>query len=161
MKRIGMFFVVMFLLGATHGFAQEVPAVHMHRIDYGDYRSVTLVTKAWDALKANDLQSVLTYTNKCIEFYGAQASKMEASLKDYATGTNDQIFKYWALNDVGTSYFIQGEAYRAAGMNKEAIAAYKKVIHDFTYAQCWDTQGFFWKPAEGSKPRMDFLITGK
>ena len=86
---------------------------------------------------------------------------MEASLKDYASGTNDQIFKYWALNDVGTAYFIQGEAYRAAGMNKEAIAAYKKVISDYSYSQCWDIGGWFWKPAEGAKPRLDFLLTGK
>ena len=89
-------------------------------INFGDYRSSTLVTKAWQALAQNDIESVLAYTNKCISLYAAQAKKMQSGLKDYVTGSNDEVFKNWALNDVATSYYIQGEAYRAANMKDEA-----------------------------------------
>ncbi|MCX5680942.1 MAG: hypothetical protein NT079_01435, partial [Candidatus Omnitrophica bacterium] len=41
--------------------------------DFGDSRSSTLTSKAWDALKAGDTEAVTAYTNKCIELYGAQA----------------------------------------------------------------------------------------
>ena len=84
--------------------------------NFGDYRSETLVGKAWDALNKGDTEAVLAYTNKCLELYAEQGKKMQASLKEYPQGSNEQIFAYWALNDVATSLFIQGESYRKADM---------------------------------------------
>jgi len=129
-------------------------------INFGDYRSSTLTTKAWAALAQNDIESVLAYTNKCISLYAAQATKMQSGLKDYVTGANDDIFKYWALNDVATSYYIQGEAYRAANMKDESKEAYNKLISDYTFGQSWDTKGWFWKPAEAAKEKLAMLAAG-
>jgi len=129
-------------------------------INFGDYRSSTLTTKAWEALAQNDIESVLAYTNKCISLYAAQASKMQAGLKDYVAGSNDDIFKNWALNDVATSYYIQGEAYRAANMKDEAKEAYNKLINDYTFGQAWDTKGWFWKPAEAAKEKLAMVAAG-
>jgi len=129
-------------------------------INFGDYRSSTLTTKAWGALAQNDIESVLAYTNKCISLYAAQASKMQTGLKDYATGSNDEIFKYWALNDVATSYYIQGEAYRAANMKDEAKEAYNKLIKDYTFGQAWDPKGWFWKPAAAAQEKLDMIAAG-
>src|SRR3989338_11280359 len=67
--------------------------------NFGDYRSVTLVGKAWEALAEKDLEAVLAYTNKCLELYGEQAKEMQVSMQDYAAGTQDEVFAYWALND--------------------------------------------------------------
>ena len=128
--------------------------------DFGDYRSVTLATKAWDVLAKGDVEAVLAYTNKCIELYGEQAKKMQASLKDYATGTNDQIFSYWALNDVATCLFIQGEAYRKAKMNDEAKEVYQKLIKEYSFGQCWDPKGWFWKPADAAKEKLAAILSG-
>jgi hypothetical protein len=75
-------------------------------VDFGDYSSSTLVQKAWGSLADKDLTSVEAYVKKTDEFYAAKAKDMQASLQTYATGSNDQIFKYWALNDVGTAWFI-------------------------------------------------------
>jgi len=129
-------------------------------IDFGDYRSTTLVTKAWKALNQHDIESVLAYTNKCISLYGAQAAKMQASLKDYATGSNDVIFKNWALNDVATAYYVQGEAYRTANMKDEAKEAFNKVIKDYSFGQAWDTKGWFWKPAAAAQEKLDMIASG-
>jgi len=128
--------------------------------NFGDYRSETLVGKAWRALGENDLEAVLAFTNKCMELYDGQARKMQASLTDYATGSNDEIFAYWALNDVATALFIQGEAYRKAGMEEKAKEAYKKLIDDYTYGQCWDAGGWFWKPAEAAKEKLAMIESG-
>ncbi len=128
--------------------------------NFGDYRSTTLATKAWDALEKNDIEAVLAYTNKCIELYGEQARKMQADLKDYPTGSNDDIFKYWALNDVATSYYIQGEAYRKANMKDESKEAFNKLIKDYSFGQTWDTKGWFWKPAEGAKEKLAMAEAG-
>ena len=124
------------------------------RYSFGDYRSTTLVTKAWEALDKKNLEAVVVYANKCIKLYAKQARGMQSYLKDYHAGSNDDIFKYWALNDVGTALFILGEAYRIAGKNEEAIQAYKELINEYFYAQCWDTKGWFWKPAPAAQKRI-------
>ncbi len=126
-------------------------------LDFGDYSSSTLVQKAWGSLAAKDLKSVEAYVNKVDELYAVKAKEMQASLKDFASGSNDQIFKYWALNDVGTAWFILGEAYRNAGKEKEAAEIFNKVINEYSFAQCWDPQGWFWKPSEGARQRLEDL----
>ena len=136
------------------------PSKAVFAYDFGDYRSVTLTTKAWEALNQGDIESVLAYTNKCIELYGEQAKKMQANLKDYVKGKNKDIFANWALNDVATSLFIQGEAYRKANMMDEAKEIYSKLISDYTFGQCWDTKGWFWKPAEAAKEKLAMLQSG-
>ncbi|OGX22105.1 MAG: hypothetical protein A2Y03_08950, partial [Omnitrophica WOR_2 bacterium GWF2_38_59] len=140
MKKI---FIVTLLLMASFGFVSPKAAM---AYNFGDFRSVTLTTKAWEALNQKDTEAVLAYTNKCLELYAEQAIKMQSELTDYPQGKQDEIFSYWALNDVATSLFIQGEAYRRADMKEEAKAVYKKLMTEFTYGQAWDTNGWFWKP---------------
>ena len=128
--------------------------------NFGDFRSSTLTSKAWKALKENDLEGVLAYTNKCLELYGAEAKKMQDSLTDYPQGDKEEIFGYWALNDVATCLFIQGEAYRRAKMEDEAKAAFEKLVKEYTYGQAWDPNGWFWKPAEGAKEKLSMIDSG-
>lgn len=129
-------------------------------VDFGDHRSATLTTKAWKSLGEKDLDSVLAYTNKCVELYGAKAKEMQASLTDYASGSNDKIFAYWALNDVATALFIQGEALREAGKMDEAKVVYQRIADEYGYGQCWDTGGWFWKPAEAAKAKISMIESG-
>ncbi|MBP6342680.1 MAG: tetratricopeptide repeat protein [Candidatus Omnitrophica bacterium] len=126
-------------------------------LDFGDYTSSAMITKAWGALTANDIDQVLAYVNKTIELYAKKAQEMQASLTEYPWESKDKIFSYWALNDVGTGYFILGEAYRNAGKNEEAKAAYKELIDKYSYSQCWDPQGWFWKPAEAAQEKVALL----
>ncbi|HSV43951.1 MAG TPA: tetratricopeptide repeat protein, partial [Candidatus Bathyarchaeia archaeon] len=128
--------------------------------NFGDYRSSTLASKGWESLAAGDLEAVLAYTNKCLELYANNARKMQETLTDYPQGTNDEIFAFWALNDAATSVYIQGEAYRKAGMMDEAKAAYNRVINEFKYGQCWDVGGWFWKPAEAAAEKIAMIETG-
>ena len=136
------------------------PTAAIAAYNFGDFRSETLATKAWGALNEGDLEGVLVYTNKCIELYAADAKKMQNSLNDYPGGEKTEIFKYWALNDVATSLFIQGEAYRKAEMKDEALSAYKKIVDEYSYGQAWDTKGWFWKPAEAAKEKIAMIESG-
>jgi tetratricopeptide (TPR) repeat protein len=159
MKKLVLFLI----LGLTVSLVMPAAA---KAYDFGDNRSVTLATKAWDALNQGDVEAVVVYTNKCIELYSEQARAMQASLKDYVKGTNEggsnqDVFKMWALNDIGTCYFIQGEAYKKAKMDEEAKEAYKTVVDKYSFAQAWDTKGWFWKPAEAAKQRLLEIETGK
>ena len=128
--------------------------------DFGDFRSITLTKEAWAAFGDLDLEKVLAYTNKCIEIYGEEAKKMQAALVDYPEGSRDEIAAYWALNDVATCLFIQGETYRRVNMFAEAKASYQKLIDEYTYGQSWDAKGWFWKPAEAARAKIKMLETG-
>jgi tetratricopeptide (TPR) repeat protein len=150
--------VLMGALACIIGFA--LVATPAHAYNYGDYKSSTLISKAWQALEAGDMDAVMAYTKKCFELYEKKAKEMQEGLTDYVAGENAEIFKMWALNDVSTGYYIQGEAYRKAGMKEEAKAAYQKVVKEFGYGQCWDVGGWFWKPAEAAKEKLAMIESG-
>lgn len=128
--------------------------------NFGDFRSETLVGKAWAALGENNIEAVLAYTNKCLELYSAKAKEMQGGLTDYISESKDKVFSMWALNDVSTALFIQGEAYRKANMMDEAKAAYQKVIDEYSYGQTWDPKGWFWKPSEAAKEKLAMIESG-
>ena len=123
--------------------------------DFGNYSSETLTTKAWQAFEAKNYALVEAYTAKCIEMYGAKAKEMQAELT--APAPVETASTMWALNDVGTCYFIRGNAFEAQGKNDKAVAAYNKLVTNFPFAQTWDTNGWFWPPAEAAKQRIKVL----
>jgi tetratricopeptide (TPR) repeat protein len=121
--------------------------------DFGDYKSETLVKKAWGALDHRDHRGVELYAKKCLELYEAEAKRQQTSLKNFAS--KEHAFEYWALNDVATAYFILGESLIAQKRYQEAKAAFERVINDFSFAQCWDPRGWFWKVAVGARDRLN------
>lgn len=124
--------------------------------DFGDYTSMTLTVNAWGCLDKKDYVGIEIYTRKCIELYEEEAIKQQTSMTDYLP--KEQAFNPWALNDVGTCYFILGEALLAQGRYKEAKEAYSKIIDKFSFAQCWDPRGWFWKPAVGARGKINKII---
>lgn len=148
-------------LSAHNIMAQEAVAAVEPSYNFGDFRSSTLTTKAWGALSSKDLNGVLAYTNKCIEFYGENARVMQAELKDFPVGDDQKIFSFWALNDVATSLYIQGEAYRQAGKNEEAKKAFGRVVAEFSFGQAFDPASkSFWKPVVASKEKLMMIESG-
>ena len=124
-------------------------------LDYGDYKSVTLQGKAWDALGEGHYADAVKYTEKCAELFEDEARKMQASLG--AKPSPDKTHDYWALNDVGTCYFIKGEALTKLKKYSEALEAFKVVKDDLYYAQAWDTKGWFWSPSDAAQPKIQML----
>ena len=133
-------------------------AIHAATLDFGDHTSSTITTKAWDAFNAGKHDEAIGYANKCIELYQAKAEEMQKALK--APVPSDQIeevHKQWALNDVGTCLFILGQTLEKQNKGPEALAAYKKLVEKVSFAQTWDTKGWFWKPADAAKERIKAL----
>ena len=121
---------------------------------YGDMTSNFLVQQMWQVLHDKNLSAVIGYDMKLERLYRGEALNMNKTLKEYPAGDSSDIFKYWALNDVGTGMFIVGEAYRMSNKNDEATRAYNKVASDYLYAECWDPQGWFWRPAEVAQQKI-------
>lgn len=154
MKKLVLALAVLFIsLGGFH--PKEAAAYN-----FGDFKSSTLISKAWGALNEGDIEAVLAYTNKCLELYNEKAKEMQTGLSDYAGGSKENVFSYWALNDVSTGLFIQGEIYRRKKMFDEAKEAYQQVIDNYSYGQTWDVGGWFWKPAEASKEKIEMIESG-
>lgn len=123
--------------------------------DFGDHSSATLTGKAWAALETGNHQHVLAYTAKCIELYGEKALEMQASLE--APAPAEKAHDYWALNDVGTCYYIRAMSHQAEGDDSKALADFKKLKASFSFAQTWDTKGWFWQPATVASQKIKIM----
>ena len=132
----------------------ETPAA-TPTLDFGDHSSSAITTKAWEASTAGKHAEVDGYVAKCIELYEAKAIEMQKSLTEAAP--KEKASEYWALNDVGTCYFIRGSSKEARGDKKGAIADYKALVEKLSFAQCYDTKGWFWKPADAAKDKLKAL----
>lgn len=121
---------------------------------------VSLVVDAWEAYERKDLDAVLDLTNDCVDRFGIRAQQMQEDLNDYVTGSEAMIRSYWALNDVATALFIQGKALQDAGRYDEAKKAYEELIRHYSFGQCWDPKGWFWKPAQVAKENLVMIENG-
>jgi len=126
--------------------------------DFGDYASSTLVTRAWEALSEENLTLVLGYTDKCIQLYEERAREMQNTLTDFPSGSDEDLFRYWALNDIATAHFIRGKAYVTQGRTQEAIKEFEMVRDHYSYGQCWDPRGWWWKVVNESNDWLEVLI---
>ena len=127
-------------------------------LDFGDHSSATITGKAWEALNAQRYDEAIGYAKKCVELYEKQAGEMQRGLTEPVPGADrEAVFKLWALHDVGTCLFIVGQALEKQQKGKEALAAYRQLVEKVPFAQAWDPQGWFWKPADGAKARIKAL----
>ncbi|MDP8230282.1 MAG: glycoside hydrolase family 2 TIM barrel-domain containing protein [Candidatus Gorgyraea atricola] len=114
-----------------------------------------LIVRAWEAWGAKDHKSVFYYTDKCIELYSEDARAQQTSLTGFPA--TEAIDQYDALNAVGTSLFIQGEAYLTQGKIGEAKEIFVRAIEGYGYAQNWDPRGWFWSVKEKSEASLEKL----
>lgn len=117
-----------------------------------------MVIRAWEAWGAKDYDKTFFWTNKCIEEYSSEAKKEQASLTGFPS--MDVIDQYDALNAVGTSLFIQGEAYLSQANASEAKRVFNIAIQDYGYAQNWDPRGWYWSVKEKSLASLEKIETG-
>ncbi len=125
-------------------------------LDFGNFSSVVITTKAWDAYNAKNYPNAKAYAQKCIDLFKDKAVAMQKALTAPAT-VKEEIHKSWALNDVGACHFILGQSLEAEGKGREAIVPFKFLVDHLSHAQCWDTKGWFWKPADAARERVKAL----
>ncbi|MBI3991289.1 MAG: hypothetical protein HY350_03970 [Candidatus Omnitrophica bacterium] len=120
-------------------------------VDFGDSSSSFLTAKAWGAYGKKDYKAAMGFAEQCIKMYKEAALWQQKSLTKYPQ--KNDINKYWALNDVGTCYFILGKAYRALKQREKAKECFDFIRKNLYYASCWDPKGWYWKVEEGIKKR--------
>ena len=126
--------------------------------DFSDESSLTLAAKAWEALNKKDEDSVLAYTERCIELYEQKARDQEASLDDFAPSGSEKAYDY--LNSLSACYFIRGELYKNNKDWKKAKENYQTVIDRYYFGQYWDPRGWWWKPSQIAKDEIKKIDAG-
>ena len=111
-----------------------------------------VTAKAWAAMGEKKWDEVVKLADQSYEIWGEQAKAKNDSLKDYPG--DDDVKSFANLNEVGTILWIKGEALRKKGDKKGALEAYQLLLKDFKYAQCWDPQGWWWKPAVAAQGKI-------
>ena len=123
--------------------------------DFGNYTTETLTNKAWKSWDTEDFRGVELFTKKCIDLWGEKARAMQQEMNDFAKGSFIPFF--WAVNDVGTCYFVLGMMYEKQNNFEKAREMYETIIKELGYAQCWDPKGHYWKVAGVSQERLAVL----
>ena len=141
---------LLFLTAALAATALAATTAPAKEYRFGDHKSSPLTVKAWQAFNADNFEDAIVYAKKCIELYREPAAKMQAGLDGFVEGTDEEIHAYWALNDVSTSLFIQAKSLIALDKTEEAEAVIRNLVDNFTYGQCWDPGGWFWKPSHAA-----------
>jgi len=112
-----------------------------------------MTLRAWQAFIDERHTEALAYTRECITRWSDEARRMNDAMTGYADSR--EAATLWALNDVGTCYFIMAETYAKLGMYPEATRAHETLARDFEYSQCWDPKGWYWRPAEVAREKLD------
>jgi len=139
--RILIFFSVILFTSPLMLFKDYVTAEDT--IDIGDSSSSFITTKAWEMYNKKEYLSALAYAEKCIELYESEAVTQQEFLTRYPE--KKDISKYWALNDVGTCYYIAGLVSLKTGENEQARGYFTFITKSLPYASCWDPKGWYWK----------------
>ncbi len=144
------------LLGPVDAGANDNAVVRGPKeFDLSTTTSAALTKRAWDALAARDFEAVAEYTGKCRELFEAEARLQQGSLAAIIPAIErEKILVLSALNDVAACYFIAGQAHELQGDTAAAVSLYRDLAKLFPYAQCWDTKGWFWRPAVEGRTRM-------
>ncbi|TWU01890.1 tetratricopeptide repeat protein [Neorhodopirellula pilleata] len=142
--------LAMTLLFRGTGQAEEAVPVSFPQETSGE-----LTTAAWESFNAKNYDKAIAYAKECIKRHGQEAIEMQKSLTEPVPSSDQEaVHSKWALNDVGTCYFIIGQALEKQSKPADAIKAYKKLVDTVAFAQCWDPQGWFWKPADAAKKQI-------
>ena len=114
-----------------------------------------VTAKVWSAFERKDWAGVAELSDRSVKVWGEGAEEINRDLKAYPKG--DAVRKFANLNEVGTCVWLKGEALRLKGDKARALAAYGTLVTDYKYAQCWDNQGWWWKPADAALSKIDEL----
>jgi hypothetical protein len=119
---------------------------HPKNQDFSDCSPDTLCSKAAEALKKSDWNTVDEYTKKCIQSYQDQARSQQGTLSNYPDIITARNYTY--LNDVAYCHYLRGEMFIALKQTKKAIAEYRIPINEYGFAIGYDPDdNIYWRIA--------------
>jgi len=144
--------------------SHDVPPGETRESDAGALPlNARLTNLAWDAFNKGAYALAIKHAEKCIDEFRGGAERKQLQLEEGNTpppptgAVRDQesetIFANGLLNDVATCLFIKGRSEEALGHKEEAFRTFRAASR-YTYARCWDPNGWFWSPAEAALDQL-------
>jgi len=154
--------------------SHSTPARHWHRLRqtwktlgievdqdqivlYGT--SQDMLNRAWTQFQNGHEESALNQAYAVIGEWSSWAHEQQAKKKAKVGGLirydgtlhcRQEIWSYWALNDVAGACFLVGQILHRRGQDREAKAAFDQIFKHYSLGQVWDPQGWFWSPAQAA-----------
>jgi hypothetical protein len=116
-----------------------------------------MVTRAWKALDQGRYDLAIEQAEATIQEWHDWARKLQDRkartvgdllMDDGTAQRRQEIFSYWALNDVAAAYFIIGKAHDAQRDYRRAAQAFQQIVLHYSLAQIYDPRGWFWSPTD-------------
>lgn len=146
-------------------------------------KSEDYTTLAWKYLDKERFDTAIFMAEACIHRFQGEARKQQAAhekkykrippkLSPKPEENKEILRQFWALYDVGTCYFIVGQAYEKQGdlaakrdsvreaceFYDKAIKCYDEVINKYPSAQCFDPDGsWYWSVKKGAEDRNSII----
>jgi hypothetical protein len=130
------------------------------------------ITQSWSAFDGKNYQKLLACTQGAIDGWTTeaddqQAKRLRLNICTTTPDPNDSAAKtaysgeYWALNDIGTAWFLRGEAFSGLQDWKNAREAYKKVIDLYSCAYAWggNSNPIFWRVQTAANKSLNAIPT--
>jgi tetratricopeptide (TPR) repeat protein len=144
-------------------------------------------TFAWKYLDKERFDTAIFFAWECIRRFRSDAvAQQKSHWTEYGETLptlwpepkkNESVLqRYWALYDVGTCFFIIGQAYEyeadgvvkrgdvqeARRLYEKAIGQYRVVVTDYPGAQCFDPSGpWYWSVKKGAEERINRITDHK
>jgi hypothetical protein len=130
------------------------------------------LANAWKAINSSEYQNAIKFADQCIDNHKKTADKQEEKLTAdkepipptgaVSDAEKNRIFMRGLLNDVGTAYFVKGQAAESlfkkggkkASTYKEMAEKSYKAACNYKYARTWDPKGWFWSPCESASNHL-------
>jgi hypothetical protein len=117
-----------------------------------------LTAKAWKALSQEQWSEVIELADRANQRWGARARELNSSLNAFPS--DEQARGFTHLNELATITLIKAQALEKSGQEAAAVETYRMLVDDFTYGQCWDNQGWWWRPSEAARDAIQRLAPG-
>jgi hypothetical protein len=171
-----------------NGFRDEIvigsPTPNVSWAQIGPLDSWITIT-AWEAYNTNSFQLAISNATACVRQFQAAARIQQQDVQ--ASGLippigepkdekeKKETQRRGPLNAVATCWFIKGESYEKLAEIKDhekpdldalqkARDAYTATL-EYSHGRCWDTNGFFWSPAQVSRrerlPEIERTLSSK
>ena len=105
--------------------------------------------KAWDILNGGDAARAVVFVDGVMETIGAEAQAEARRMKGFAPSGRER--DYHRVNVAGTLLYVRALGLQRSGQRDAWLEGLKRVWKEYPFAQAWDPQGWYWKPAQAAK----------
>jgi cellulose synthase/poly-beta-1,6-N-acetylglucosamine synthase-like glycosyltransferase len=118
-----------------------------------------LMSSAWDFVDRQDYGNSIGYALKVTNLYASEAGLQQELLRNKVDSrTKNNYDKYWALDAVGSAYFLIGKAYYEQNDKENSKKFFDMVTSQYEDSYIRDRDGKYWRISESIRKLFPDLL---